>query len=522
MSALPEPPPLLSLRKISKAFAGVEALREVSLDFFPGQVLALLGENGAGKSTLMSVASGNLQPDNGSIEWEGHSHQLPNAAAALRLGIAHIHQELSAIGALSVMENLFLDDYRANRWGFINRRQMLVDARLLLSRVGGDHVDPAAAVSGLGIADQQIVEIAKALSRNVRLLIMDEPTSSLTPHEVAALFRIVRELRGQGVSIVFIGHRLEETLTIADRAAVLRDGRLVSDRLIADTSRQSLITDMAGRAFSAAARRQIQPVPGAEILLSVQGLTSVGGYGPFSFELKAGEVLGIFGLVSSGRTELLEMLCGLRKCVAGKAILFDGEQRPATPVEAWQRGIGFLPEDRKRNGIFPQLSVRENISLSVRNTLQQNLSDTRAERNKVHQLFERLGIRAQSLEQEILYLSGGNQQKAILARCLAVGPRVLLLDEPTHGVDVRTKGELYQMIDELAGRGMGIIMVSSEIPEILAVASTIVVLARGKQGLLLRNQNLDDKTLLEAAFRQHEPGIPQGTEGHGKEPHNAE
>jgi len=221
--------------------------------------------------------------------------------------------------------------------------------------------------------------------------------------------------------------------------------------------------------------------------------------------LKAGEVLGVFGLVSSGRTELLEMLCGLRKCVAGTMTLFDGKKRPMSPVEAWGRGIAFLPEDRKRNGIFPQLSVRENISLSVRNTLKLILSATRAERDKVQQLFEQFGIRAQSLDQEILYLSGGNQQKAILARCLAVEPRVLLLDEPTHGVDVRTKAELYGMIEKLARQGIGIVMVSSEIPEILAVASAIVVLARGKQSVMLRNEGLDDKTLLEAAFHHYQP-----------------
>jgi ribose transport system ATP-binding protein len=496
-------PPLLSLHKISKAFAGVQAVHDVSLDLFSGQVLALLGENGAGKSTLMNMVSGNLQPDSGYLEWKGSVCLLPNAGAALRIGIAHIHQELSAIGALSVMENLYLDEYRANRWGFINRRRMLVDARELLSRVGGENIDPRAQVSGLGIADRQIVEIAKALSRNVDLLIMDEPTSSLTPHEVESLFRIVRELRGRGVSIVFIGHRLEETLAIADRAAVLRDGELVSDRLIATTSRQSLIADMAGRSVSSTERRRVQPKPGAEILMSVQGLACANGYGPFSFELKAGEVLGVFGLVSSGRTELLEMLCGLRKCVAGTVILFDGKQRPVSPVEAWKRGIGFLPEDRKRNGIFPQLSVRENIALSVRNVFSLNLSDTKTERGKIRQLFERLGIRARNLDQEILYLSGGNQQKAVLARCLAVGPRVLLLDEPTHGVDVRTKAELYQIVDELAGQGIGIVMVSSEIPEILAVASTIIVLAHGKQGPALRNEGLEDKVLLEAAFHQH-------------------
>ncbi|MBV9490214.1 MAG: sugar ABC transporter ATP-binding protein [Verrucomicrobia bacterium] len=497
--------PLLSLRGISKAFAGVEVLHDVSLDLFPGQVLAVLGENGAGKSTLMNIASGSLPPDHGSLHWNGSPIHLPNASAALRLGIAHIHQELSTVPALSVMENLFLDNYRANRWGFIDRRRMLADARGLLARVGGEQIDPERQVSELGVADQQIIEIAKALSGEVRLLIMDEPTSSLTAHEVAALLRLIRELRDHGVSLVFISHRLEEALAIADRAAVLRDGRLVSDRSIGETNRQRLIADMAGRAFSVAERRPVQPRPGAPVVMSVRDLTGTGGYGPFSFALRAGEVLGVFGLVSSGRTELLEMLCGERKCLGGTVTLFDGQNRPASPTEAWRRGIGILPEGRKRNGIFPKHSVQENIAVTFRNARRQNLAGTRTERQTARRFFERLGIRAAGLEQEIIYLSGGNQQKAILARCLAVGPRVLLLDEPTHGIDVRTKGELYQMIDDLAGQGIGIVMVSSEIPEILAVASTILVLARGKQTLILRNDGLDDRTLLEAAFASHEP-----------------
>lgn len=409
------------------------------------------------------------------------------------------------MAALSVMENLFLDNYRANRWGFIDRRRMLGEARDLLARVGGEHINPEAPVSELGIADQQIIEIAKALSGEVRLLIMDEPTSSLTAHEVAALLRVVREFRTRGVSLVFISHRLEEALAIADRAAVLRDGRLVSDRPIAHTNRQRLIDDMAGRAFSVTERHPVQPGPRSPAVMSVRDLTAPGGYGPFSFELKAGEVLGVFGLVSSGRTELLEMLCGMRRCVAGTVILFDGKDRPASPAHAWRRGIGLLPEGRKRNGIFPKLSVEENISVSLRNARRQSLAGTRAERQTVRRFFERLGIRAAGLEQEIVYLSGGNQQKTILARCLAVEPRVLLLDEPTHGVDVRTKGELYRMIDDLAGQGIGIVLVSSEIPEILAVASTVLVLARGKQTLVLRNDGLDDRTLLEAAFASHEP-----------------
>ena len=498
--SVPAESPILSLQKISKSFSGVEVLHSVDLDLYPGRVLALLGENGAGKSTLMNIASGNLRPDGGRLVWQGSEIVLSGTGAALRLGISHIHQELSCIGALTVMENLFLDDYRSNRWGLINRRRMAADARRLLARVGGEHISPETIVVELSTADQQIVEIAKAISRDVRLLIMDEPTSSLTPHEVKTLFRIVRELRAGGVSIVFISHRLEETLNIADRAAVLRDGSLVSVRPIAATSIQTLIADMAGRAFSFSERRPVQPAKDAPALLSVESMIDAAGFGPFSFQLRSGEVLGVFGLVSSGRSELLEMLCGLRRPVSGGIRLFDGEARPSGPVDAWRRGIAFLPEGRARNGIFPQLSVRENIAIGVRNASRSTIVDSLTERKTIDQLYERLSIRARDKGQEILYLSGGNQQKAILARCLAVGPKVLLLDEPTHGVDVRTKAELYRIIDELSQQGLGIIFVSSEIPEIRAIASTILILAGGKPVFLQKNEGLDDHTLLEAAF----------------------
>ncbi|MBV9710706.1 MAG: sugar ABC transporter ATP-binding protein, partial [Ktedonobacteraceae bacterium] len=358
---------VLALRGISKSFSGVEVLHSIDLDFYPGEVLALLGENGAGKSTLMNIVSGNLQSDSGAIHWDGAPIEITHTALSLRIGIAHIHQELSCIGALTVMENLFLNDYCSGRFGLIDRRAMLKKARALLARVGGEHISPEAEVVHLGIADQQIVEIAKAISRHLRLLIMDEPTSSLTAHEAAALFRIVRELRASGVSIVFISHRLEEALELADRAAVLRDGTLVSDRPIHEASTQSLISDMAGRAFTFAERKPVQPLENAPVLLEVKQVTERTGLGPFSFSLRAGEVLGIFGLVSSGRSELLELLCGIRHPASGEIILYENHPTPASPVDSWRRGIAFLPEGRKKNGIFPQLTVAENIALSARN-----------------------------------------------------------------------------------------------------------------------------------------------------------
>jgi ribose transport system ATP-binding protein len=496
------PTPLLSIREVSKSFSGVQVLHDVNLDLFPGEVMALLGENGAGKSTLMNIVSGGLSPDRGSLVWEGNSISLPNTAAALRLGISHIYQELSAVGALSVMENLYLDDYRSNRWGVIDRRKMTRDARSLLADLGAAHIHPETEIARLGIADQQMVEIAKAVSRNARLVIMDEPTSSLTVHEVATLFAIIREMRSKRVSIVFISHRLEEAMSVANRAVVLRDGRVVSDRPMRELRRETLLADMAGRAFSFSGRKPRMPAPDAPILLSVHGIESDPGFGPFTFDLRQGGVLGVFGLVSSGRTELLQMLCGLRHPIRGSITLFDGRSGPRSLAEAWRRGLAYLPEDRKQNGIFPQLSVAENIILSRRNARRVSLAFTRGETETIQSLYQQLGIRAAGCDQEIRYLSGGNQQKTILGRCLAVSPRVLLLDEPTHGVDVRTKSQLYDTIDNLAQEGIGLVVVSSEIPEILALASSIMVLAHGHQTLLVQNDGLSDRTLLEAAFQE--------------------
>jgi ribose transport system ATP-binding protein len=492
--------PLLSVQKVSKSFAGVQVLYDVSLDLNPGEVVGLLGENGAGKSTLLNIISGNLSLDSGGLSWEGEAVHFSNAAVALRLGISQIYQELSAIGGLSVMENLFLGDYGANRFGIVGRRKMASDARRLLARVGADHIAPEATLARLGIADQQMVEIAKAVSRNSRLVLMDEPTSSLTIHEVDRLLRMVREMRESGVSVVFISHRLEEVLNVADRAVVLRDGRVVSDRPIQQVRRDTLLADMAGREFYFGDHKPIMPAPDSSVLMSVRDLEDESGRGPFTFDLKAGEVLGVFGLVSSGRTELLQMLCGCRSRTKGTIEVADRETGPKSPAEAWRRGIAYLPEDRKQNGIFPQLTVRENLVLSCRNATGAQLTGTRMENATAAKMYEQLGIRAAGLDQEIRYLSGGNQQKTILARCLAVKPRILLLDEPTHGIDIRTKAELYNTIETLAGEGMGIVFVSSEIPEILAVASTVLVISQGRQVLTLPNQGLDDKTLLEAAF----------------------
>ncbi|MDQ0390547.1 sugar ABC transporter ATP-binding protein [Labrys monachus] len=496
--------PLLSVRNVSKAFARNPVLRDVSLDIAPGEVLALIGENGAGKSTLVNIVSGTLQPDGGTLSWQGQPVVLRNTQAALERGIVHIRQELSIIRALSVMENLFLGDYLAGRLGWIDKRAMATRARALLDRVGARDVDPRRRAGTLRVAEQQMVEIAKALARNVRLLILDEPTASLTPHEAEALFAVIRDLKAQGVAVVFISHRLEEVFGICDRIAVLRDGSPVADYAVAATDRERVIRDMTGRAFGIAALDRHEADRSAPPLLAVRGLADGARIGPLSFELRAGQILGVFGLVGAGRTELIELVAGARRAVAGEARCLGRDGLPASPAQAWARGIAHLPEGRKTQGIFPSRSALENISLAARQRAPLVVA-ARGERARGAGLKDDLGIVAATLDLPIRLLSGGNQQKALFARCLAAGPKILLLDEPTHGVDLRTKADIYRIIQKLAREGMAVIFTSSELPEIRALATDIMVLARGRATYLQPNCGEAEDVILAHAFAEDQP-----------------
>ncbi|WP_027135661.1 sugar ABC transporter ATP-binding protein [Geminicoccus roseus] len=491
------PEPILSLRGVSKAFDRNRVLNEVDLDVGAGEVLALLGENGAGKSTLVNIVSGSLRRDNGTIAWEGRPVVFHDAAEGIRAGIIHIHQELSIISSLSVMENLFIGDYAAGSFGLIDRKALRTRAQALLAEVGAGHLDPRTEAGLLSTAEQQMVEIAKALARDARLLVLDEPTAALTPHEAEALFRVVRMLRTRGVGVIFISHRLEEVFAIADRIVVLRDGGVVSDLPVAETSREQVIADMTGRIFQGFVR-PADPARGAP-RLTVEDIVDGRHVGPVSFELGEGEILGIFGLVGSGRTELLELIAGIRHPAAG-TIRRDGRPAiPADPGAAWASGIAILPEGRKRNGILPDLSVEENLVVAHRQAGPALLGRPE-ERQLAADYRGRLGIVAADLRQPISSLSGGNQQKVLLARCLATRPSILLLDEPTHGVDVRTKSDIYRTIQALAEDGTSVVFVSSELPEVLALASTVLVLSKGRQALYAPNRDLAEETVLAAAF----------------------
>jgi ABC-type sugar transport system ATPase subunit len=488
---------VLRVAAVRKTFGPVPVLHGIDLTVRAGEVLALLGENGAGKSTLLNILGGVLRPDAGEIRLHGETRHFASPREAREAGIVAVHQELSAIRSLSVAENLFLGDYRA-RYGFVRRAAMAREAVALLDAVGAGHIRPHTELGRLGNADRQLVEIAKAQARPLQVLTLDEPTSSLTPHEVAGLFAVMRRLRAQGVALVFISHRLDEVFSIADRIAVLRDGRLVSDRATTEATREGVIADMTGRAGFFA--RHPAPLPATPPVLRLQGVRA-GALGPITASVRAGEVLGLFGLVGAGRTELLQVLAGVRRATAGSAVLPDDGGLPRSPREAWARGVAVLPEDRKESGIAPHLSVLENARLAARRRTAPFLSP-RAERRAAAPLLRRMEVRMAGDGQPIGRLSGGNQQKVVLARCLATAPRLLLLDEPTRGIDMPTKATFYRLIAELAQSGVAVVFASSELPEVLALATTVLVLARGRQTFLGANDDLAESDLLAAAFAE--------------------
>ena len=497
--------PILETRQISKTFDQNPVLQNVDFAVSAGEVVALLGENGAGKSTLVNIVSGGLNGDGGEIVWNGAVTRFRSAAEGIAAGIVHIHQEMSIITSLSVMENLFIGDYHAGRFGIIDRKKLAAEARTVLARMGITHIDPYMEAGKLSVAEQQMVEVAKALARDVKLLILDEPTATLTPHELEALFRIVRQMRDRGVAIIFISHRLDEVFGIANRIVVLRDGRVISNTPTAETTVARVIADMTGRLFQGFERTT--SVPNGEPVLVCENLCDGESVGPVSFRLRKGEILGIFGLVGSGRTELIEMIAGARRVSTGSILRADGPA-PRDTGAAWRSGVAILPEGRKFNGILPDLSVAENAIVALRQGGPLVMSSP-GEKATAKRLQEQLGIVAADLRDPVRSLSGGNQQKVLLARCLATKPMILLMDEPTHGVDVRTKADLYRMIQALAADGTSVMFVSSELPEVLALATTVLVLANGRPTLYKPNDALSEHEVLAAAFMQAEsPAAP--------------
>ncbi|WP_376791139.1 sugar ABC transporter ATP-binding protein [Thermoflexus sp.] len=491
--------PILVLRNIYKAFPGVQALAGVSLDLYPGEVHALVGENGAGKSTLIKIAAGVYPPDAGEILFEGRPVRLEGPRHAAALGIAVIHQEPYLFPTLSVLENLFMGfQPRRGPLGLVDWRAMVQRSESVFHELGISL--PLDLPAGdLSAAQQQLLQIARALLQDARVLIMDEPTSSLSQKEVQTLFEIIRRLRDRGVGILYISHRLEEVFALADRVTVLRDGQWVGTYPIGEVTPEVLITRMVGRALTQLFPHT--PHPPGKVLLRVCNLRRTGLFEGISFEVRSGEIVGMAGLVGAGRSEVAQAIFGVLPPEDG-FIEVDGHRMvPRAPWEAMEAGLFYIPEDRHRQGIVASLSVRENLTLAILRRLTRfGLLDLRAERALTRTYQERLRIRVADLDQPIATLSGGNQQKVVVARGLATQPRVLLLDEPTRGIDVGTKAEIHRLMDELAAQGMGILMISSELPEILGMSDRILVMRAGRLVGELRREEATQERIMALAM----------------------
>ncbi|HBF33427.1 TPA: D-xylose ABC transporter ATP-binding protein [Candidatus Sumerlaeota bacterium] len=489
--------PLLEVQKIGKQFPGVIALQDVDFCIEKGEVLALIGENGAGKSTLMKILAGVYTTDTGQILIDGQPVTIKSVRDAQALGVSLIHQELNVADNLDVAANLYLGR-EPQHLGVIDRAKLYKDAEALLKRAGFD-LDPRAPLRSLSIGHQQLVEIAKAISTDARIIIMDEPTSSLSQHETEALFDVIRDLRGRGISIVYISHRLSEVKEVADRVVGLRDGRNAGALTREEISHESMIKLMVGRELS-----QLFPhsalTPG-EVVLEVKNLrTSLYPEHTASFSLRAGEVVGVAGLVGAGRSEMLNALFGVDSTFGGEVRVAGTLVEPNSVGSAIRAGIGLVPEDRKGQGLVVQMSVRHNMSLSAlwKNNYM-GVLDRVAEKKISDEMIPRMSIKTPNDMQVVQLLSGGNQQKVVIGKWLALQPRVLLLDEPTRGIDVGAKREIYMLMDELAKAGVAILFVSSDLEEVMGMSDRMLVMHEGCIAGELKREELSEEAVMRLA-----------------------
>lgn len=472
--------PLLQMKNISKSFPGVKALENVELEAYSGEVLALLGENGAGKSTLMKILSGVYIKDNGSIIIQGSEVEIKNIKDAEKLGISIIHQELSLLPNLSIWENIFLGNEIFNGLTRrINKKLLREKAEILLKNIGFN-IDVDTLVKNLNVGERQLIEITKALSKNSKVIIMDEPTTALTDVETDNLFKVINKLKSENMSVVYISHRMDEIFQICDRITVLRDGKYIGDVKTKDITKDDLISMMVGRKLEE--QFPYRKSPEGRILLKVENLSYDEKVCDVSFEARSGEILGISGLMGSGRTEMAKTIFGEYKKSSG-TIIVDGEEvKIHSPKDAIEKGVCYLSEDRKKEGLILGMSVGHNMTLANLKKYENGIKRINKvqESKSIQEFIKKLSIKTPSSEQLIKYLSGGNQQKVILAKWLMLAPKVLIIDEPTRGIDVGAKKEIYEVLNELKSMGKSIIMISSDMAEILGICDRILIMHEGE------------------------------------------
>lgn len=490
---------ILRMENIRKEFPGVVALDNISLDLKEGEIHALLGENGAGKSTLIKVLGGIHQPDQGSIYIDGQKVEIKGVQDAQNLGISIIHQELCLATNMTVAENIFLGRLDTNSFGMVKDKELIAKARQIMDTFGLDGISPTQKVGKLTTAQRQMVEIAKALSMDAKIIVMDEPTSSLSDKETQKLFDFIQVLKEKQISIIYISHRLEEIFKICDTITVIRDGQYVGSMAVKDTNNEQLMSMMVGREF-----KDVFPPKdwdqGKEIF-RVENLSSPTKLKNINFALREKEVLGFYGLVGSGRTEIMRMIFGVDPIESGKIYLEGKELTVTTPKGAIDAGIALCPESRKEQGLVLIQDIDYNITISI---LKEILRGIKLDKNKNNEIVDgyckKLRVKTPSYFQKVKNLSGGNQQKVVLAKWLATKPKVLILDEPTRGIDVGAKQEIYQLIKEMASTGIGVILVSSELPEIINLSHRVVIMREMQQVGILENEDINQETIIKNAL----------------------
>ncbi|MFO1442424.1 sugar ABC transporter ATP-binding protein [Bacillus sp. Bva_UNVM-123] len=489
---------VIEMKGISKSFSNNKVLENVEFNILPGEVHALMGENGAGKSTLMKILTGIYERDAGTIVVKGQEVHFKNAKKAEDAGIAVIHQELNIIPNLTVAENMFLGkELSISPIGITKDKEMKQKTKEYLNRLGID-IDPSIEAGQLSVGQQQMIEIARAVAAKTEVLIMDEPTAALTDREIEALFKVIASLKTQGVGIVYISHRMEEIFQICDRISVLRDGEFIGVKAIKDTSFDEIVKMMVGRQLGERFPDRDNEI--GEERFKVENLTSKDKFSDISFSVRQGEILGIAGLMGAGRSEIMEAIFGYRSLSNGKMWIDGDEVTIKSPYDAIKRGIGFITEDRKSKGLVLPLSVRENFSLTNLLKISKNsMISMKKEQSFVNDMIQKLHVKTSSSELAVRSLSGGNQQKIVIGKWLGIEPKILILDEPTRGVDVGAKKEIYQIMNELTKQGVSIIMVSSELPEILGMSDRIAVIHEGRLTAILDKSEADQEKIMQAA-----------------------